>query len=56
MQSGRCRRRWFGPDVIWLLSVAEKFVDLVDEKVEGSRPNDKIQSSRSPRTALIDEG
>jgi hypothetical protein len=59
-------------EVIWLLLVAEKFVDLVDErladlvdekfadiadgKVEGSRPNNKIQSPRSPRSAPIDEG
>jgi hypothetical protein len=31
------------PDVIrLLLSAAAKFVDLVDEKVEGSRPDNKI--------------
>jgi hypothetical protein len=36
--------------------VDEKFADLVDEKVEGSRPNNKIQSPRSPRSAPIDEG
>jgi hypothetical protein len=36
--------------------VDENFVDLVDEKVEGSRPDNKIQSPRSPRTAPIDEG
>jgi hypothetical protein len=41
---------------IWLLSAAAKFVDLVDEKVEGSRPDNKIQSPRSPRSAPIDEG
>jgi hypothetical protein len=47
-----------------LLSAAAKFTDLVDEKladiadgkVEGSRPDNKIQSSRSPRSAPIDEG
>jgi hypothetical protein len=33
------------PDVIQqLLSVAAKFANLVDGKVEGSRPNNKIQS------------
>jgi hypothetical protein len=36
--------------------VDEKFVDLVDEKVEGSRPDNKIQSPRSPWSAPIDEG
>jgi non-homologous end joining protein Ku len=36
--------------------VDEKFADLVDEKVEGSRPDNKIQSPRSPRSAPIDEG
>jgi hypothetical protein len=36
--------------------VDEKFADLVDEKVEGSRPDNKIQSPRSPRSAAIDEG
>jgi hypothetical protein len=42
---------------IWLLLMAAaEFVDLVDGKVEGSRLNDKIQSSRSPRSAPIDEG
>jgi hypothetical protein len=39
-----------------LLSAAAKFVDLVDEEIEGSRPDDKIQSPRSPRSASIDEG
>jgi hypothetical protein len=44
-------------EAIWLLlSAAEKFADLVDEKVEGSRPDNKIQSPRSPRSAPIDEG
>jgi hypothetical protein len=51
-------------EAIWLLLVAEKFADLVDEKladlvdekVEGSRPDNKIQSPRSPRSAPIDEG
>jgi hypothetical protein len=45
-------------EAIWLLllSAAEKFADLVDEKFEGSRPDNKIQSSRSPRSAPIDEG
>jgi hypothetical protein len=44
-------------EVIWLLpSAAAKFADLVDEKAEGSRPDDKIQSPRSPRSAPIDEG
>jgi hypothetical protein len=43
-------------EVIWLLlSAAAKFADLVDEKVEGSHPDDKIQSPRSPRSAPIDE-
>jgi hypothetical protein len=36
--------------------VDEKFADLVNEKVEGFRPDDKIQSPRSPRSAPIDEG
>jgi hypothetical protein len=36
--------------------VDEKVADLVDEKVEGSRPDNKIQSPRSPRLAPIDEG
>jgi hypothetical protein len=35
---------------------AAKFADLLDEKVEGSRPDDKIQSPRSPWSAPIDEG
>jgi hypothetical protein len=39
-----------------LLLAATKFVDLVDGKFEGSRPDDKIQSPRSPRSAPIDEG
>jgi hypothetical protein len=39
-----------------LLSAAEKFTDLVNRKVEGSRPDYKIQSPRSPRSAPIDEG
>jgi hypothetical protein len=44
-------------EAIWLLlSAAAKFADLVDEKVEGSRPDNKIQSPRSPRSAPIDEG
>jgi hypothetical protein len=45
-------------ETIWmlLLSAAIKFVDLVDEKVEGSRPDNKIQSPRFPRPAPIDEG
>jgi hypothetical protein len=44
-------------EVIWLLlSAATKFADLVDEKVEGSRPDYKIQSPQSPRSAPIDEG
>jgi hypothetical protein len=34
----------------------QKFVDLIDRKVEGSRQDDKIQSPRSPRSAPIDEG
>jgi hypothetical protein len=31
-------------DAIWLLllSIAARFLDLVDGKVEGSRPDDKI--------------
>jgi non-homologous end joining protein Ku len=36
--------------------IDEKLADLVDEKVEGFRPDNKIQSPRSPRTAPIDEG
>jgi hypothetical protein len=45
------------PDVIrLLLSAAAKFADLLDVKVEGSRPDNKIQSPRSPRSAPIDEG
>jgi hypothetical protein len=45
-------------DAIWLLlpSAAAKFVDLLDGKVEGFRPDNKIQSLRSPRSAPIDEG
>jgi hypothetical protein len=45
-------------EAIWmlLLSAAMKFVDLIDRKVEGSRPDDKIQSSQSPRSVPIDEG
>jgi hypothetical protein len=43
-QSGSCCR------------AAAKLADLVDEKVEGSRPDNKIQSPRSPRSAPIDEG
>jgi hypothetical protein len=45
-------------EAIWLLlpSAAEKTSDLVDEKVDGSRPDNKIQSPRSPRSAPIDEG
>jgi hypothetical protein len=45
-------------DAIWLLLLlaALKFADLVDGKVEGSRPDNKIQSPRSPRSAPIDEG
>jgi hypothetical protein len=42
--------------IFLLLSAAAKFVDLVVEKVEGSFPDDKIQSPRSPRSAPIDEG
>jgi hypothetical protein len=33
-----------------------KFADIADGKVEGSRPDNKIQSPRSPRSAPIDEG
>jgi hypothetical protein len=36
--------------------VDEKLVDLVDKKVKGSRPDNKIQSPRSPRSAPIDKG
>jgi hypothetical protein len=45
-------------EAIWLLllSAALKFADLVDKKVEGSHPDDKIQSSQSPWSAPIDEG
>jgi hypothetical protein len=43
-------------DKIFADLVDENFADLVDEKVEGSRPDNKIQSSRSPRSAPIDEG
>jgi hypothetical protein len=45
-------------DAIWLLLLlaAAKFVDLVNEKLEGSRPNDKIQSPWSSRSAPIDKG
>jgi hypothetical protein len=39
-----------------LLSAAAKFANLIDGKVEGSRPDDKILSPRSPRSAPIDEG
>jgi hypothetical protein len=46
------------PDAIWLLLllVAAKFADLIDGKVEGSHPDNKIQSPRSLRSAPIDEG
>jgi hypothetical protein len=45
-------------EAIWklLLSAAAKIVEFVDGKVEGSRPDNKIQSPRSPRSAPIDEG
>jgi hypothetical protein len=45
-------------DAICLLlpSAAAKFAHFVDGKVEGSRPDDKIQSLRSPWSAPIDEG
>jgi hypothetical protein len=44
-------------DAIWLLLLAAaKFADLVDGEVEGSRPDDKIQSLQSPRSTPIDEG
>jgi hypothetical protein len=44
-------------EVIWLLlPAAAKFVDLLAKKVEGSRPDDKIQSPRSPRSVPINEG
>jgi hypothetical protein len=36
--------------------VDEKFADIADGKVEGSRPDNKIQSPRSPRSAPNDEG
>jgi hypothetical protein len=39
-----------------LLSAAAKFADLFDGKVDGSRPDNKIQSPRSPWSAPIDEG
>jgi hypothetical protein len=39
-----------------LLPAAANFADLVDGKVEGSRPDNKIQSPRSPRSVPIDEG
>jgi hypothetical protein len=41
--------------LLLLLLAAAKFADLVDERVEGSRPDNKIQSPRSPRSAPIDE-
>jgi hypothetical protein len=43
-------------DPVPLLFAAAKFANLVDGKVEGSRPDNKIQSPRSPRSAPIDEG
>jgi hypothetical protein len=44
-------------ETIWLMPLAAtKIADLLDVKIEGSRPDNKIQSSRSPRSALIDEG
>jgi hypothetical protein len=44
-------------EAIWLLlSAAVKFADFVNGKAEGSRPDNKIQSPRSPRSAPIDEG
>jgi hypothetical protein len=44
-------------EAIWLLLLAAaNFFDLLDGKVKGSHPDDKIQSSRSPRSAPIDEG
>jgi hypothetical protein len=39
-----------------LLLAVEKFADLVDENFEGSRPDNKIQSPRSPRSTPIDDG
>jgi hypothetical protein len=39
-----------------LLSVAAKFSYLLDGKVEGSCPDNKIQSSRPSRPAPINEG
>jgi hypothetical protein len=41
---------------LMLLPAAVNLADFVDEKLEGSRPDNKIQSPRSPRTAPIDEG
>jgi hypothetical protein len=41
---------------LMLLSAAVKLDDFVDKKLEGSRPDNKIQSPRSPRSAPIDEG
>jgi hypothetical protein len=39
-----------------MLSTAAKLVDFVNEKVDGSRLDNKSQSSRFLRSALIDEG
>jgi hypothetical protein len=50
----------FRREAIWLLrlllAAATKFADLVNGKVEGSRLDNKIQSTRSPWSAPIDEG
>jgi hypothetical protein len=55
------RTRLAGRDPVCLLILGSrldhaKFADLVDEKIEGSRLDDKIQSSRSPQSAPINEG
>jgi hypothetical protein len=36
--------------------VVDDELKVVDDELEGSRPDNKIQSSRSPQTAPIDEG
>jgi hypothetical protein len=47
----RCRSRWN-----FFLKGTRRFDQAVEDDVEGSRLDDKIQSSQSPRSAPIDEG
>jgi hypothetical protein len=52
-RSGCCYRQ---PRNLLILMMSKKFADIADGKVEESRPDNKIQSPRSPRSAPIDEG